>query len=213
VRDVLFPYAQSHLAEFIGARRADPEVARLLRESALVAHEPDANEVRVIALLRGWIDEDRKITPLKTLQGRIWAEGYARGELRGHVYPDAAAGLRRWHAAGAALYVFSSGSIAAQKLLFGHSTAGNLTPLFRGYFDTTIGAKGEAQAYRRIAEAIGVSLPDVLFLSDREAELEAAADAGWQVACVARPDDAPPGVTSKFRSFASFDDLHIRIRA
>jgi enolase-phosphatase E1 len=210
VRDVLFPYAQRHLAGYVETHRGDPQVGRLLRESALVAHEPEADEERVVALLRDWIAEDRKITPLKTLQGLIWADGYARGELRGHVYPDAAAGLQRWYAAGVALYVYSSGSIAAQKLLFGHSTAGDLTPLFAGHFDTTIGAKGDAAAYERIAAAIGVPPADVLFLSDREAELEAAHDAGWQAACLARPEDTPPGFVSRFPAFTSFDDIDVR---
>jgi len=210
VRDVLFPYAQEHLADFIARRRADPEIARSLHEAAIAASEPQASETRIVGLLRAWMDEDRKVTPLKTLQGIIWAEGYARGVLQGHVYTDAAAGLRRWHAAGVALYVYSSGSIAAQKLLFGHSSAGDITPLFSGYFDTTIGAKGDVDAYGRIAAAIGVPAPDVLFLSDREAELDAAQLAGWQVACLARPADAPSGSVSKYRTFASFDDINIQ---
>lgn len=209
VRDVLFPYAQAHLANFVAQRRADPAVAEALREAAVVANEAAASESRVIALLRRWMAEDRKVTPLKTLQGMIWAEGYARGVLRGHVYADASAGLRRWHAAGLALYVYSSGSIAAQQLLFRHSSAGDLTPLFRGYFDTTSGAKTEVDAYRRIGDAIGLPAADILFLSDREAELDAAQLAGWQVACLARPADAPEGSASKFRSFTSFDDISI----
>lgn len=209
VRDELFPYAKAALGEFVARRRAEPAVAACLREAALYAGEPDASDERIVALLREWIDEDRKITPLKTLQGLIWAEGYVRGLLRGHVYADAVAGLRRWHAEGIALYVYSSGSIAAQKLLFGHSIAGDLVPLFRGYFDTTVGAKSDAAAYGRIAETIGVAPANVLFLSDREAELDAAHAAGWQVACLARPADTPPGVTSKFRSFASFDEIAI----
>ncbi len=209
MRDVLFPYAQEHLTDFIARRRDDPAVAQALRETASAAGEPQAAEARLIALLRAWMDEDRKITPLKTLQGLIWAEGYARGVLRGHVYADAAAALRRWHAAGLALYVYSSGSVGAQKLLFGHSTAGDLTPLFTGYFDTTIGAKGDAAAYRRIVAAIDVAPEDVLFLSDREAELDAARLAGWQAAFLARPADAPPGVTSKFPLFASFDEIDV----
>jgi enolase-phosphatase E1 len=209
VRDVLFPYAKEHLADFVAHRRGDPAVAQALRETAQAAHEPEASEARLISLLGSWIDEDRKITPLKTLQGLIWAEGYASEILFGHVYPDAAAGLRRWHAAGIPLYVYSSGSIAAQKLLFGHSTAGDLTPLFRGYFDTTSGAKTDPFAYRRIAESIALSPPDLLFLSDREAELEAAHQAGWQVACVARPADMPPETTSTFPTFRSFDQIGI----
>jgi enolase-phosphatase E1 len=209
VRDVLFPYAQDHLSGFIARRRADPEVAQLLRDTAFAAAEPDASDDRLIAVLGEWMAEDRKITPLKTLQGLIWVEGYARGVLHGHVYADAAAGLRRWHAAGVGLYVYSSGSVAAQKLLFAHSSAGDLTPLFSGYFDTTSGAKTEPDSYRRIGAAVGRSATEILFLSDREAELDAAKLAGWQVACLARPADAPPGITSKFPAFESFDDIAI----
>jgi len=209
VRDVLFPYAKRHLRDFVAAHRDDPLVVQLLRDAAAAANEPAAAEARVVELLSAWIDEDRKVTALKTLEGLIWEDGYARGVLRGHVYADAAAGLRRWHADGIGLYVFSSGSIAAQKLLFGHSEAGDLTQLFAGYFDTTVGAKGDADSYARIAEAIGAAPADLLFLSDREPELDAAHVAGWQVAFLARPADTPPGVTSKFRSFTSFDEISI----
>ena len=160
-----------------------------VRDVALLAGEPDACDVRVGEILRQWIDEDRKATPLKALQGYIWADGYARGALQGHVYDDAAVGLRRWNAQGLALYVYSSGSIAAQKLLFKHSTAGDLTTLFTGYFDTTIGAKTDADAYRNISLQIAVPPAELLFLSDRTAELEAAHAAGWQVALVARDED------------------------
>jgi enolase-phosphatase E1 len=207
VRDVLFPYARERLGEFIAARHDDPEVRRCLRDAARIAGEPSAGDARLTAILTTWIDEDRKATPLKTLQGLVWADGYERGELRGHVYPDAVAGLRRWHAAGIALYVYSSGSIAAQKLLFGHSDAGDLTPLFTDYFDTTSGPKTDAGAYVRIAATIGAAPADLLFLSDREAELVAAATAGWQVGCLARPADSPPGMTSAFPTFASFDEI------
>jgi enolase-phosphatase E1 len=209
VRDELFPYARKHVADFVARRRGDVDVARILREAAFLANEPAASEERIVAVLRAWMDEDRKVTPLKTLQGLLWARGYAQGELHGHVYADAAAGLQRWHAAGIALYVYSSGSVAAQKLLFGHSNAGDLTPLFRGYFDTTIGPKGDPAAYRRIAAAIDTEPPDILFLSDREAELDAAHSAGWQVAWLARPADTPPGAMSKYPAFASFAEIDI----
>jgi len=210
VRDVLFPYAHERLAEFVTRRHDDPLVVEALRETALIANESGASPERLVAILRGWIDADRKVTPLKTLQGLIWASGYEDGVLAGHVYPDAAETLRRWHAAGIALYVYSSGSIAAQKLLFGHSTAGDLTPLFRGYFDTTIGAKGDAESYRRIAAAIALEPADIVFLSDRSSELDAAASAGWQVALVTRPDEpAVEEAPSRFPAFASFDEITI----
>jgi enolase-phosphatase E1 len=209
VHEVLFPYARERLAEFVLRRRDDPEVVSVLEATTAVAHEPGAGVARAIEILQQWMHEDRKATPLKTLQGMIWAQGYEGGELHGHVYDDAIAGLRRWHAAGVALYVYSSGSVAAQKLLFGHSPAGDLTPLFRGYFDTTIGTKSDADAYRRIAAAIAVPPAEILFLSDSEPELDAAALAGWQSACLARAADTPPNFTSKHQMFTSFDAIEV----
>jgi len=211
VRDALFPYAQEHLADFIAHHRDDPAVVKALHDSALDAGEPDADEARIIEILREWIRDDKKITPLKTLQGLIWAEGYAKGELRGHVYPDAVAGLRRWRAAGINLYVYSSGSIEAQKLLFGNSTAGNLLDLFHGFFDTTIGAKTDRASYHRIADALGMVPDDILFLSDREAELHAAHEADFGVACIARPGEAEPGAVSAYPTFATFEDIDAEI--
>lgn len=181
VADVLFPYARERLPAYVAAH---PETAPILAEVA--AAEPGDP----VATLTRWIDEDRKATPLKTLQGMIWADGYASGGFTGHVYADAVAGLRRWHAAGVALYVFSSGSVAAQKLLFGHSVAGDLTPLFSGYFDTTTGPKREAASYAKIADAIGVATGEVLFLSDTPEEVAAAHAAGMQALLIDRAGGA-----------------------
>ena len=115
------------------------------------------------AALQRWIDQDRKATPLKTIQGRIWAEGYASGAFKGHVYPDAAQALRAWHAAGIRLYVYSSGSVEAQQLIFRHRDQGDLEPLFSGWFDTTTGPKREAASYVRIVSAIGEAADAILF--------------------------------------------------
>lgn len=172
VTDTLFPYAKANLRDFV---TRNPEVSAPWLD-AVRAEEPGDP---VDTLLR-WIDEDRKATPLKTLQGLIWAEGYADGTLKGHVYRDAADALRRWHDAGIALHIYSSGSIAAQKLIFGHSNEGDLTPLFSGYFDTTSGPKKEAESYRTIARAIGEAPGDILFLSDNIQEIDAAREAGMQ---------------------------------
>ena len=174
VTDTLFPYARTRLGDWIAAH--PQEAAPILKDVP-----GDAVET-----LTRWIDEDRKETALKTLQGLIWAEGYADGMLKGHVYPDAADALRRWHAAGLKLYVYSSGSVTAQKLIFGHSNAGDLTPLFSGYFDTTTGPKKEAGSYRRIADEIGLPPEDILFLSDSVPELEAARAAGLATCLVDR---------------------------
>jgi enolase-phosphatase E1 len=126
----------------------------------------------------------------------IWATGYTRGEIEGHVYPDSPHALRAWREMGLPLYVYSSGSVEAQKLLFGHTRAGDLTPLFSGYFDTRIGGKLEAGSYRRIAAEIGVAPERVLFLSDHAGEIAAAAGAGWQTQLVDRDGKAAGSVNS-----------------
>jgi enolase-phosphatase E1 len=193
VRETLFPFARSRIAAFVAARGSEPDVRAALREvSALEGRELD--DVAVVATLVRWMDEDRKATPLKTLQGRIWREGYESGALRGHLYDDAAAALRAWHARGILLYVFSSGSVLAQRLLFEHSDHGDLAGLFSGHFDTLIGAKREASSYARIADAMNVPAPEVLFASDVAAELEAARASGMRVVEVRRDHAAPSGV-------------------
>lgn len=204
VHDVLFPYARARLPAFVRAGADRPEIAVILDETRALAGAPDLDTEGVIRILIGWIDQDRKATPLKELQGMLWAEGYAAGDYRGHVYPDAAAALRRWHARGVALYVFSSGSVAAQRLLFGHSDAGDLTSVFSGYFDTRIGAKREPASYAAIARHVGRPGPDLVFLSDIVEELDAAAGAGLETVLVCR-DTPPPPV--RHRVVASFDAI------
>lgn len=199
VAEVLFPYARDRLPGFVAAH---PETcAPILAEvMALEPGDPVATLIR-------WIDEDRKITPLKTLQGLIWAGGFGSGALTSHFYPDAVAGLRRWHAAGIALHVYSSGSVFAQKLLFGHSDHGDLTPLISGWFDTTTGAKRDPDAYARIAAAIGVAAGDMLFLSDVAAETAAARAAGMGALLIARDaPDAPADIRS-FDDVRRFDNV------
>lgn len=180
VKDVLFPYARERLPAFVVTHADQPEVQHWLHETAREAGLVSVTQQEIIDLLIRWIDEDRKATPLKALQGLIWADGYASGEFKGHVYPEVADSLRKWSGQGIRLYVYSSGSVAAQKLLYGHSEAGDLTPLFSGYFDTEIGAKREVDSYRRIAEAIETPPGQILFLSDIAAELDAAAAASFQ---------------------------------
>lgn len=186
VFDVLFPYAAKHLPDFVrqNAERADvaEQIAAVRRDS----NEPQADIERVVEILLSWIAEDRKATPLKALQGMVWEQGYQAGQLKGHVYPDAVDALKRWHQAGYQLFVYSSGSIQAQKLIFGCSEAGDLTPLFSGYFDTTSGPKREAQSYTNIQQAIGVEPQEILFLSDIVEELDAAQSAGLQTCGLAR---------------------------
>jgi enolase-phosphatase E1 len=191
VHQTLFPYARARIRAFVRELADDAAVQAQLQEVTREvgrALTPDAaGEV-----LERWIDEDRKITPLKALQGMIWRRGYEAGELTGHVYADTPDYLRRWHEHGKRLYVYSSGSVEAQKLIFGHSDAGDLTPLFSGYFDTRVGAKQEPQSYRAILQHIGLPGEAVLFLSDIGAELDAAHAAGMRTCQLLRDARAQP---------------------
>lgn len=167
VTKTLFPYARKHLREYL---QINPEDARGLPAETL----------------ERWIDEDRKEPVLKGIQGRIWRAGYERGELKGHIYPDAAQALRDWHARGLRLFVYSSGSVEAQKLIFGYSEAGDLTPLFEGWFDLGIGSKLEAASYAKIAETVALPANEMLFLSDNPRETAAAEKAGMATRLIDR---------------------------
>lgn len=190
VQQVLFPYARRALPGFIATHRHDPDVRHWLDQVAMELGAPCDDGV-IVETLVGWIDTDRKHTVLKALQGMLWREGYARGDYRAHVYPDAVAALRRWHADGHCLAVYSSGSIEAQQLFFGHSEAGDLRPLFSGWFDTTSGPKRTTDSYTRITQALGVAPADVVFLSDVVEELDAARAAGLATTLVDRIEDYP----------------------
>lgn len=198
VHEVLFPYSRARLAGY-GQNHA-AELADLLDAVRAEAGAP-LDVAGCIALLSQWHDEDRKIAPLKTLQG--------------HVYADAVAGLNRWHAAGIALYVYSSGSVTAQRLLFGHSIAGDLNRLFSGNFDTAVGGKKEAASYRAIAAAIGTEPGRILFLSDVAEELTAAREADMAVTLLARgglPSDRPPE-SPTWPVATSFDQIVTEVAA
>ncbi|PBS14111.1 acireductone synthase [Lysobacteraceae bacterium NML93-0792] len=189
VKDVLFPYARRALPGFVAARGQEPEVRAWL--DAVGEETGAADDAALVATLQAWIDADRKHTALKALQGMIWADGYRDADFTAHIYPDAAEALQRWHAAGERMAVYSSGSVPAQKLFFGHSDAGDLTGLFSAWFDTEIGGKREAASYTRIAEALQVAPAELLFLSDVVAELDAAREAGLGTMLVDRLDDYP----------------------
>jgi len=206
VKDVLFPYARQHIAEFVRQHATEPEVKIQLDEVSNIVGQPLDLE-QVIAQLVQWIDEDQKITPLKTLQGMIWQAGYKSSDFTGHVYEDAARKLRDWHEQGVKLYVFSSGSVKAQQLIFGYSDFGDLTPLFSGYFDTRIGSKREIDAYRHIVMQLGLPAEEILFLSDIEQELDAASEAGMQALQLVR--DADTYRSNHHSSFSDFIDIHI----
>jgi len=220
VYEVLFPYAAARLAATCAQRAAEPEVAwavaRLRDEYAAEAAAgadgaegangaadaagatPGAGSRASLppfgdgAAYAGWLmARDRKSTGLKALQGLIWETGYTAGELRGHVFADVPPALAAWHAAGARLRVFSSGSRRAQRLLFAHSDHGDLTPLLDGYHDTTTGPKLERSSYLAIAEAFALPPEELLYLSDVAGELDAAAAAGYRTTLLERPGNRP----------------------
>ena len=191
VKNVLFPYARAALPGFVAAHGQEPAVRRWLDAVATEIAAGTCDDAVIVETLQGWIDADRKHTALKALQGMIWEAGYRNGDYTAHLYPEVADVLRRWHAAGLPLYVYSSGSVAAQKLFFGFSDAGDLCGLFAGYFDTEIGGKREADSYRRITAALGVAPAQILFLSDVVQELDAAREAGLDTVLLDRLDDYP----------------------
>ena len=198
VKDVLFPFARERLRPFVLGHQARPDVRQQLDA---VARETGLTDIdSQIAQLERWSDEDRKATALKALQGMIWEGGYASGELVAHLYEDAVEALQRWAAAGLPVYVYSSGSIAAQKLYFAHTASGDVTPGLAGYFDTTTGPKQEAESYRRIAAAINRPPSALVFLSDVAGELRGARETGFQAIQVRREplpaESFEPSITS-----------------
>jgi enolase-phosphatase E1 len=203
VKDVLFPYARKSLPTFIANHEA--ELTAMAGDIAGIVGKPGLTAQEMTDVLLQWMDEDRKITPLKALQGMIWKAGYESGELQGHVYEDAVTALREWHTAGFKLYVYSSGSIAAQKLLFAHTPYGDLTPLFDDYFDTTTGPKLESHSYHKIAEALHLPAGSLAFLSDHPGETGAAAAAGMKTVLLAREQAEAGGNCAR-----SFHDIALQ---
>jgi enolase-phosphatase E1 len=190
VNDVLFPYFRKHIGELRGMM-TEQEVQGAFKQTVELAASLENKRLNsvddIINTLYRWSEEDRKITPLKTVQGILWKKGYENGEIKGHVYPEVAGCLKNWHETGISLGVFSSGSVAAQKLIFGYSEAGDLTPFFSNYFDTTTGGKREMETYPKIAEILGVQPNETLFLSDIVEELQAASAAGYKTLQLVRP--------------------------
>ncbi|MDY0248766.1 MAG: acireductone synthase [Pseudomonas sp.] len=196
VFEVLFPYAKRHLPDYLRHCAEQNLHSALLQAVRDEAQEPQADVERVIAILIQWIDQDVKAPSLKAWQGLVWQQGYASGEIKGHVYPDAVNALHAWQEQGYLLYVYSSGSVQAQKLIFGYSVAGDLTPLFSGYFDTTVGHKREPASYARIVQAIDLPAEQILFLSDIVEELDAAQISGLRTCGLARAQGVLTGHTA-----------------
>lgn len=211
VHDVLFTYARDHVREFLHANANNEDVRS---DIALLGdeHADDVNHDRnpppLVADYVEWlIALDRKSTGLKSLQGKIWRQGYQDGSLKSQVFADVAPAFERWHQRGLSTNIFSSGSVLAQKLLFAHTEAGDLTRFIDNYFDTNVGKKGEAESYRRIAEKMKLLVGDILFVSDVIDELDAAHNAGMKVLLSVRPGNAPQDNTDQYPEILSFDQI------
>lgn len=223
VYEVLFPFARQHLQEFLQQQKRMDQargfvdlVAEFRAEHrADVARgeappwRDDSDKSELASLMHHvlWLmDQDRKSTALKSLQGKIWEAGYLSGQLRGEVYPDVAPAFARWTKQQKRIYIYSSGSVLAQQLLFAHTTDGDLTNYISGYFDTTTGPKREPASYLSISEQIVLPAGEILFLSDVTAELDAAQNAGLQTTLSVRPGNAE-GASSWTASVYNFDAI------
>lgn len=198
---VLFPYARDRVASFLASQGQVSEVQAdlvlLRQEYATEVPAPDlpawsdTDPAAAVPYIHYLMDCDRKSTGLKSLQGKLWNQGYAEGTLKSQLFEDVKPAIERWHRAGKRIYIYSSGSIQAQKLLFGNTEVGDLTPLLQGYFDTTTGPKKEAASYQQITAAIALPPAQILFISDVTAELKAAQAAGLQTLLSQRPGNVP----------------------
>ena len=212
VKDVLFPYAYDAMPFYLLDHALDPRVKPILDRVAAESGVNDKDLMAIVDVLRQWIKEDRKDGGLKALQGMIWEDGYYGGEFTAPVYEDALSSLREWNAAGVPLYVYSSGSVPAQKLLFSHTDEGDVTSLFSGWFDTAVGGKRDVSSYQTIASDIDVPADEILFLSDIVEELDAAREAGFQTVLVDRLGDYPTprigdDATHGHTRVTSFDEI------
>lgn len=242
VSEVLFPYAQRQVGDYLDRHAEDPTIQQLVRElkqawqqddhpeavtllqaartsqqnSGLQSGEFDATvdgtdsltHQALLSYLNVLIQHDRKLTAWKELQGLIWKEGYARRELTANLFSDVLPTLRHWKQMGMELSVYSSGSVAAQQLLYGNSHEGDARPLFSHWFDTRIGAKQQTESYQRILEVIGCRAEQALFVSDALAELEAASSAGMKVVFSNREGN-PHRDPGPFMSIRSLDQLQL----
>lgn len=215
VHEVLFSYARTHVKDYLANHAAEvrKDIDLLREEHAEDVRNdqqppPLTDEPESVASYVNWlIDQDRKSTGLKSLQGKIWHEGYASGALRSQVFPDVAPALARWRVAGLTISIFSSGSALAQQLLFAHTESGDLTSFISNYFDTRIGKKAEAESYRRISEAIGLPPTELLFISDIVSELSAAREAGMKTLLSIRPGNQTQPDADQYQLIESFDVL------
>jgi enolase-phosphatase E1 len=216
VYKVLFPFARAHAAAYLVREGNAPAclaaVEQLRRERAaertgsFTDGDVAGRANTILPYIYQLMDSDRKSPGLKALQGLIWEEGYRSGELRGQVYSDVPRALARWRAGGRDIYIYSSGSVLAQQLLFASTSAGDLTTALKGHFDTVVGPKTSADSYRGIASRIAVPPPEILFVSDVNAELDAAQEAGLRTLLCVRTESAPAGM-GRHPQVESFDHI------
>lgn len=222
VYKILFPYARLRMADYLTEHFFDAEVQTAIAQLHLEQATDEDNHLNppplstdlqptqiasLVAYLHWLMDADRKSKPLKTLQGRIWEAGYRDGELRGEVFADVPQAFARWHSQGKAICIYSSGSVLAQKLIFAHTTFGDLTAYLSAYFDTQVGGKKEPESYQRIVEALGYSPPTILFISDVIGELDAARAANLQTLCSVRPGNQPLTTNTQHTIINTFDEV------
>jgi enolase-phosphatase E1 len=187
VYDVLFPFARKHLADYL----SQTDLSDLRKEHQAETQNPPAWSAPPIQYVEWLMDQDRKSTALKRIQGEIWLAGYQNGELHSEVFPDVPIALERWRSKDIEVRIFSSGSVLAQRLLFSHTKAGDLTRFLSGYYDTTTGAKSDPRSYAAIANGFGIALSDIVFISDVTRELDAARTAGMKTLLCVRPGNHP----------------------
>lgn len=222
VHEVMFPFARRELPHFLAAQWGSAELAQALQALAhdagyedlspwLSESSPEAAQARILAHVMSLMDRDAKTTGLKQLQGLVWRGGFQSGRLRAHVYPDVEPALKRWRQDGLEIRIYSSGSVEAQQLFFGHTESGNLLPYLEGHYDTRIGGKRDAASYRRIAHDIQLPPDRVIFVSDVVEELVAARQAGMQAALSMRPGNGPLATPFDGPTVHSFTELSIRL--
>lgn len=221
VFEVMFPYARQHVSEYLQQHWGEQSLQVALDKLAVDVGQTDAaswlgscgsNQAQrevVVAAVHQLMDRDAKVTGLKELQGLVWESGFRSGQMVSHLYPDVLPAVKAWKADGRRVWIYSSGSIAAQRLFFGHTSEGDLLQLFSGHFDTTSGGKKEAESYQRIAAAIGSPSTQILFVSDIVDELRAARQAGLETALSVRPENQPQPERHGFPEIRSFAELQI----
>jgi len=222
VYKVLFPYARAHVGDYlatnVGSPNEEEDIAALTelnKDDARRGLEPprvggsveESSLDKIVAYVHWLMDRDSKATPLKSIQGKIWEAGYNSGDLSSQVFEDVPRAFERWQQQRRKIFIYSSGSVLAQKLLFASTQFGDLTPYISDYFDTNIGAKKDPESYARISQAITVPVSGILFVSDVTDELDAARSAGFETRLCIRPGNHPQPEPSNHEAVRSFDEI------